>query len=587
MKKLRPWLIGIPECTAEMAFGVAVLVIAAGAGPALPRDSGLGDGSVPAGDYLDWRKWTPVLGLFLLWVWTLRKVDVDSGALRLSRHAWNAAVFFPGVGGFLLALCLPAYWGGYVLLLLAYSVPAGLYVTARNRLVAESRRLFTSEHLRRMPRDFLRGLRGLVAGSAGEPGGPPVVLQGKSITGADRGERASQQAQRSRGYRAARELIYDAVTRGATDIHLEPDETEVTVRVRIDGLLKPAGPFDARLGRAVINIFKVLSALDITDKRRAQDGSFRAEVEGSPIDVRVATQGTQHGEKLSLRILDPAHSLANLPALGLRKGLQEKVRSCVQRQHGLLLVAGPTGAGKTTTLYAALREIDTRQRNVITVEDPVEYKLPGISQVEVNTRAGQTFQGALRNLLRQDPDVLLIGEIRDAETAAIACQAANTGHVVLSTIHANDSVAALFRLTELGVEPAAIAGAVTAVLGQRLLRRLCAECRRAYEPDQDTLDMLGLPRERIAELYRPPAGTRNRCPSCGGTGYSGRVGVFEFLEITPRLREMLRNEASADAILAEARDGGMLSMQEEGLGLAARGITSLEELFHVVGEGNG
>lgn len=537
-------------------------------------------GALQTGPYLDWRKTVPLLGLFLLWVATLHWVDVDAGALRLNRQQWNGTLFGCGLAGLVLFFSIPGYWAGFVLLALSYAVPVSWYITMRNDRVSEARRILTVGHLLRLPQDVVQRAGRLLSREAKTAGGPPVVLFVKSITGGGE-DLLPQTAALSRGQRAIRELLYDAVQRNATDIHLTPTGEDYAVRLRIDGELRSVAPFDRSLGTAVVNIFKVLSALDITDRRKSQDGSFGAEIEGRRIDFRVATQGTQLGEKLSLRILDPSDALSTLASLGMRRVLQERIRDLLTRQHGLFLVAGPTGAGKTTTLYAALRTLDATKKNIITVEDPIEYRLPGIHQIEVNTKAGQTFAETLKHLLRQDPDVLVVGEIRDAETAAIACEAANTGHVVLSTIHAPCAVEALLRLRELGVEAGTLAAALTGILAQRLVRRLCPDCRVAWQPDTQTLTELGLPPGKVSRLYRPPEKTENveaRCSLCGGTGYSGRTGVFEYLAVTPRIRELIGETASVELILAEARENGMLFLKEEGLGLVARGITSLEEL---------
>jgi type II secretory ATPase GspE/PulE/Tfp pilus assembly ATPase PilB-like protein len=381
---------------------------------------------------------------------------------------------------------------------------------------------------------------------------------------------------------AAKELVYDALLRRSTDIHLEPKDSELSVRLRVDGVMYPAEPFDRPTGDAVLNIFKVLSAMDITEKRRAQDGSFRAELEDRNVDFRVATQGTRHGEKMSLRILDQSNSVNSLAGLGLRKQLQIKLLELIHQPHGLLLVCGPTGAGKSTTLYAALSDIDAYQTNVITVEDPIEYNIANVNQIEINTKAGQTFATSLRSILRQDPDVVMIGEIRDGETAEIACQAANTGHMVFSTVHANDTITALYRVIELGVEPFMIANSLSAVLAQRLVRRLCNTCREAYKPTREFMEKAGLPADRIDTFYRPPKEREEICQSCGGLGYMGRIGVFELLVITEKMRDLIREKAPLNAIRAEARKNGMLYMREEALRLLARGVTSIAEIQRVV-----
>jgi general secretion pathway protein E len=332
----------------------------------------------------------------------------------------------------------------------------------------------------------------------------------------------------------------------------------------------------------VMNIFKVLGGMDITEKRRGQDGSFGARLEQRNIDFRAATQGTRHGEKLSLRILDQSNSVNTLAGLGMRKKMQESMRQIVHQPHGLLLSCGPTGAGKSTTLYASLKDVDAYQLNVITVEDPIEYKMANVNQIEINTKSGQTFASSLRSILRQDPDVLMIGEIRDGETATIACQAANTGHMVFSTVHANDAITAVYRMLELGVEPFMVANSLSAVLGQRLVRRLCKECREAYKPPRDVLERLEIPSDRIDQFFRPPGPAGEMCPECNGLGYVGRTGVFELLVINDELRDLVRDKAAASKVKLAAKRNGMLTMKQEGIRLLAQGITSVEELERTV-----
>ena len=407
--------------------------------------------------------------------------------------------------------------------------------------------------------------------------GPPITFIGRSD---GRGGRA-RNVEKSRGYLASKELIYDAIMRRATDVHLEPKDDEYAVRLRIDGVMYPTDPFDRATGDAAVNVFKVLSAIDITEKRRSQDGSFAAETEGRDVDFRVATQGVRHGESVTIRILDQDGSVSTLGQLGMRKKLAHRVSEITQEPHGMLLTCGPTGAGKSTTLYAALNDLDKNVRNIITIEDPIEYKMPGVKQIEINTKAKQTFAGSLRSVLRQDPDVVMVGEIRDKETAVVGCQAATTGHMVLSTVHANDTVTALFRLLDLGVEPFMVSSSVTAILGQRLARRLCPECREAYEPSKDIVEDLGLPPGKVKYLYRAPV-KGNDCPECGGLGYKGRVGVYELMEINERMQDLIRDKASMKAIRAEAKLNGMYTMREEGLLLLAKGTTSLDELQRVI-----
>jgi type II secretory ATPase GspE/PulE/Tfp pilus assembly ATPase PilB-like protein len=332
------------------------------------------------------------------------------------------------------------------------------------------------------------------------------------------------------------------------------------------------------MGESIINIFKVLGAMDITEKRKSQDGSFRAQLEKRLIDFRAATQGTREGEKISIRILDQANSVSKVEQLNMRKQMQDQLREVINQPHGLFLSCGPTGAGKSTTLYAALNELDAFQQNIITVEDPVEYKIANVTQIEVNTKAGNTFGNSLRSILRQDPDVVMIGEIRDAETAKIACQAANTGHMVFSTVHANDTISALYRIIDLGVEAFLLSSALSAILGQRLVRKLCDDCKEKYAPKAELLKQAGLPADKVDAFYRPPTNAEGVCANCGGLGYRGRLGVFELLIITDRLRDMIRENAPVTAIKAEARKNGMLYMKEEGLRLVVKGLTSIQEL---------
>ena len=412
--------------------------------------------------------------------------------------------------------------------------------------------------------------------------GPPIEFIGKSDQSGKTDRSKSRAVENSKGFMAAKELVYDAILRRSTDIHLEPKEDEMAVRLRIDGVMYPTEPFDRVVGDAVMNIFKVLGGMDITEKRRAQDGSFGAKLESRMVDFRAATQGTRFGEKLSLRILDQSSSVNTLAGLGMRKKCRTPRAQIIHQPHGLMLSCGPTGAGKSTTLYASLRDVDSYQLNVITVEDPIEYKMPNVNQIEINTKAGQTFAGSLRNILRQDPDVVMIGEIRDAETATIACQAANTGHMVFSTIHANDSITALYRLLELGVEPFMVANSLSAVLGQRLVRRLCKECRQSYKPTRDVLERLEIPADRIDQFFRPPGNTPEVCPECNGLGYLGRTGVYELLLINDELRDLIREKAPASKIKLAAKRNGMLTMKQEGIRLLAQGITSVDELERVV-----
>lgn len=554
--------------------------------PAYPLPFHRGNDPLPGyqGFYLSLGLFVPVVAIFFLWIWISQWVDDDSGSLKLRREFWNGLVFAGGMLGFGAVLSFPNILLGFPALLFIMGLPVGLYVAERNSHVPESGKVLTTRHLTLVANRILTRF-GLEIGGRDTPifsGGPPIKFIGKSTVGGESEADRSRQVENSKGYAAAKELIYDSIIRRATDVHIEPGESETAIRIRVDGVMHSGEPLDRDTGQAVVNVFKVLSAMDITERRKPQDGSFRAAMSGRDVDFRVATQGTRFGEKMSLRILDQGSVVADLSKLGMPKRLHDRMDWLIREPHGMILCCGPTGAGKSTTLYAALTSMDRYQQNIITVEDPIEYKIEGVNQIEINSKAGQTFAGSLRSILRQDPDVVMIGEIRDAETATIACQAANTGHMVFSTVHANDTVTALYRLLELGVEPFMIANSLTALIGQRLVRRLCPDCKEAYRPNPDLVRKAGLPPEKVEFFYRPPKAMEEECPTCGGLGYQGRIGVYELLVMTDRIRDLVREKAPATTVKAESRKDGMLSMREEGLRLVARGVTSIDELLRVV-----
>ena len=542
----------------------------------------LGNANVSAprkGFYISLWKFLPILGLFFLWCASAKWAYTDSQSLKARPQFWSTVLLLAGLAGFVLATLSPNYLLAFFIGVMGYAAPIGSYIYERNQKVPDSAKVMTPRHIRSVVIRFLAkyGIR-IGGGAAVEQAvGPPITFIGRSKEGG-----RSKAVESSRGYMSAKELIYDAILRRSTDIHLEPKEDEMSVRLRIDGVMYPTEPFDPAVGQNVINIIKVLSAMDITEKRKPQDGSFGAEMEFREIDFRVATQGTRFGEKMVMRILDQSNSVSSLAQLGMRKQLADRIREIISSPHGLFLTCGPTGAGKSTTLYAALGEIDSYQRNIITIEDPIEYKMPSVTQIEINNKAGQTFAGSLRSVLRQDPDVVMIGEIRDNETALIACQAANTGHMVFSTVHANETFSALYRMLDLGVEPYMLSSSLSAILGQRLARRLCPDCRVPYKPKPEFLKNANLPADKIDNLYKPPTETDGQCPTCGGLGYKGRIGVYELLDLNDRMRDMIRDSASVTQLKAEARKNGMLYMREEGLRLVVKGVTSIEEMLRVV-----
>ena len=350
------------------------------------------------------------------------------------------------------------------------------------------------------------------------------------------------------------QLLAEGIQAGASDIHIEPEEQGIAVRHRVDGLLRHARTLPRRVAPSLVSRVKILSGLDIADRLRPQDGRARVAIQGNVVDLRVSTLPASHGEKIVIRVLDGSAGLRTLDSIGFSSADLARIRSLLEQREGLLLVTGPTGSGKTTTLYAALREIQARGVNVVTVEDPIEYRLPGIVQVQVHERAGLTFSAALRSIMRQDPDVILVGEIRDRETAEIAIQASLTVHLVLSTLHTNDAPSAVTRLMDIGVAGYQIATAVKGVIAQRLLRRRCGECSGAG------------------------------CAACGGSGHRGRLAVAEVLVGSPEFERRVAAGASTEAIAEAARVAGCATLWESGLELVRRGETTMDELRRVAAE---
>jgi type IV pilus assembly protein PilB len=367
-------------------------------------------------------------------------------------------------------------------------------------------------------------------------------------------------------------LILDrAVAAGASDIHVEPDRERVRVRGRVDGVLRELLELPATAGPAVTSRIKIMAGLDIAIKRRPQDGRSAVTVDGTRVGVRVSTLPSQDGEKVVLRLLDPRNAHRSLDSLGMAPAIRQPLDAVLGREHGLFLVTGPTGSGKTTTLYAVLESRDRAARNIITLEDPVEYRLDGLTQVQVQPRAGLTFAAALRSVLRQDPDVVMVGEMRDRETTETGLAAALTGHLVLSTLHTNDAPGAVARLSEMGVPRYLVAGGLTGVLAQRLVRRVCEHCVTVAPVTGDELFALGLP----TPPHLPKA---IGCDRCDGTGYAGRIGVFEMLRVTPAIRELILADAPSDDIREAASAAGMTPLALDAWRKVEAGLTTLEEV---------
>ncbi|HEX6939834.1 MAG TPA: ATPase, T2SS/T4P/T4SS family [Longimicrobiales bacterium] len=367
-------------------------------------------------------------------------------------------------------------------------------------------------------------------------------------------------------------VLARAIAARASDIHIEPAGGQLRVRARVDGVLRPLLELPAHTGLAVVSRLKIMAGLDIAVKRLPQDGRTAARVDGRELGLRVSTLPANEGEKVVLRLLDGGDTGHDLDELGFDPTTRERLAGLLGRGHGVILVTGPTGSGKTTTLYAALASLDRERRNVITLEDPIEYRLPGLTQVQVHRRAGLTFATALRAVLRQDPDVIMVGEMRDRETAEVGMAAALTGHLVLSTLHTNDAPGAVARLVEMGTPRYLVAGALIGVLAQRLARRLCTHCREPREAAGDELRRLGLP-GRPTTVY-----DARGCTRCDGTGYHGRVGIFELLVVDARIRRLVLRRAPADAIRDAARAGGMTPLGGDAWNKVRAGLTSLDEV---------
>jgi type IV pilus assembly protein PilB len=383
--------------------------------------------------------------------------------------------------------------------------------------------------------------------------------------------------------RLVNSILFQAAEDGASDIHFEPQEDALVVRFRIDGVLQEMQRIPKRLMPGVTTRLKVLAKLDIAERRKPQDGriSLNAAAAGRMLDVRVATLPTVEGESLVMRLLDKSKKPPTLEELGLSDAMRAKLSEIVSRPTGALLVTGPTGSGKSTTLFAALNQISRPEINIITVEDPVEYRLAGINQVQINQRAGLTFAAALRSILRSDPDVVMVGEIRDGETAKISIEAALTGHLVLSTLHTNDAPSALTRLNEMGVEPFLTGAAVTGVLAQRLARKLCTHCCEMYAPSVDEMIAARVAPDVAAASDGMAFYRKKGCPRCNQTGYKGRIGVYQLLVMTEALASLAARHASREEIERAALESDMQTLWDDGLAKVASGLTSIEELARV------
>jgi type IV pilus assembly protein PilB len=374
-------------------------------------------------------------------------------------------------------------------------------------------------------------------------------------------------------------LITQGLRDRASDIHVEPQADRIRVRYRVDGALHDVLDLPGSMGPAIVSRIKILAGMNIVERRRPQDGQISLEIEGRAVDIRVSTTSVVSGEKVVMRLLDKSRPIFRLGQLGMSPDVAQRYSALLHSPYGMVICSGPTGSGKTTTLYGSLSEINTPERNIMTIEDPVEYMIPSINQIQINVQAGITFAAGLKSILRQDPDVILVGEIRDAETARIAVQSALTGHFVLSSLHATDAVSAFHRLLDMGIESFLVASSITAVISQRLLRRVCDNCQESYQP----------PPQEMAFLHAMgghlPAGGFVRgagCNFCNHSGYRERIGVYEMMPVSDQIRELILNHASHGEVLKLARSEGMQTLQEESMLLVEAGVTNLTEVLRAI-----
>jgi type II secretion system protein E len=373
-------------------------------------------------------------------------------------------------------------------------------------------------------------------------------------------------------------ILYQAVKQGASDIHIEPTEKEISVRYRIDGIMHQALRPPKRVQAALISRIKIMANMNIAEKRKPQDGRIEIKVADKAIDIRVSVLPVTFGERVVMRLLDKTRTFGALDTLGFAERDLKVIKQSIEEPNGIILISGPTGSGKTSTLYSILSKLNTPEVNIITVEDPVEYQMPGIAQVQVREKAGVTFASALRSILRQDPDIIMIGEMRDNETAQIAIQSALTGHLVLTTIHTNSAPATITRLLDMGIEPFLIASTIVSITAQRLVRKLCPNCKTPYQPSPETLDHLGVSKKELAGItFYKAVG----CPECNQTGYRGRLAIFEVMEMTPEIANLTMERADTNRLRRQAIADGMTLLIQDGIRKIRQGLTTIEEVLSV------
>ncbi len=556
------------------------------------------------GYYYSLTKIVILLIVYFCWISTCTWVNRDASEVGLDPRLWNSALFSAGLLGLLAVWGLPTFFPGLLLLLILYGGALAGYVFVRNLKVPADRRVFTERHLRAVLMRWLKPekkpaapkkektklgigkttVEGQEEGEPEEESKAPVRFPVRAGAKADDARRVGR-AQSSRGYRLAVQLVQDAARRGASEVQLEPTGEEHEVHFAVNGALQRGDVFPRAVGETVITTFKILGGLDVTEKRKAQEGGFPAEIEGHAVDFRVAATGTPLGERLVVAAVDRSRPpTVNLGQLGLSPAMYQRVRAVLTGPPGMFLVCGPGGAGTTTTLYAALGEIDRSRHPVITIEDPVATPLPDVTQIPVGGKTGHTFATQLRGILGRPADVIMVGELRDRETAEVACIAGQAGRRIYAGMHANDALDAVRQFLALKVNPALVASALSGILAQRLMRALCPQCRVGYQPDADLLRKLGLPPERPWTFYHPPDPEEARgapCPQCGGNGYLGRTGVFELLVVTEEVRRAIRERPDLGTLAEEAVKAGWRPLREDGLRLVHEGRTSVAEFLKV------
>jgi len=532
--------------------------------------------------------WLGAAWVFLTVVWTAFCIWVDGDFREILGEDFPWSLPFVALGAVMFFVTYQYGLGMLPLFLVTLPVGIVTYVAYRDTKAASTRTIFSWRFARKMI--FLAagrlGMEQVAAkwlpasiGHAVREADTAVVILKKDGTPVDGQGGDGLDRDASKAVKAAQQIFEKAIEMRSTDIHLEPKAAdELVIRCRIDGIMQNVSTIKGQAGKALVSAIKVCADMDIAERRRPQDGTFALVKAGRKFDVRAASGPTNFGEKMALRLLDADSGVikGGLSSLGMRESMLKTLQGIVQQPHGMLIVCGPTGSGKTTTLYVALGEIDVLSRNIVTIEDPIEYQLENISQTAVNTAADLTFAKILRSVLRQDPDVILVGEIRDKETAEIAMQAALTGHFVFTTLHANDTATTVTRLLDIGIDTTLLQSAVTAVLAQRLVRVLCPKCKEPYPAPDDFRQKLGVPAEKEVTIYREKG-----CPACHGTGYKGRTGVHELLVFDNAIRELLVGHPSIQAIRAAARKAGTRTLQEAGIAKVLAGITSLNEIVRV------